>query len=248
MAYDVVISNTTYEGIDTVQLPLDGGGNAAFVDGETIDKLLNGTITSISLGSGITSNLRQYAFQGCTALTTVSAPTLSRVQQYTFQGCTALTNVDFWSNLTVIYNYAFQGCTSLSGEINLPAITGLTGTNAFQGCTGITKFVFGFTETGAITNGVGTSFKGCTALKTVDLGFGNKIDRSAFEGCTVLDTLILRRTAGIVSLANATPFLNGTTDVTVYVPSDLIATYQADSNWAAQTVVTFSALENSAYA
>ena len=57
--------------------------------------------------------LGAYAFNGCTALTSVSFPACTSIGEYAFYECTALTSVSF-PVCTSIGEYAFNGCTALT--------------------------------------------------------------------------------------------------------------------------------------
>lgn len=77
------------------------------------------------------------------------------------------------------------------------------------------------------------TFKGCTALKTLDVVVAQGIMSNALSSSGV-EALILRKTGSIVSLNNVnalsgTPIAAGTGYI--YVPRDLIATYEAATNW-----------------
>ena len=78
------------------------------------------------------------------------------------------------------------------------------------------------------------SFLGCVSLKKVDL---YDVDYTFyprfFDGCDALETLILRKTSGLVGTGYYTyPNLN-TYNCYVYVPASLLAEYQASEHWAA---------------
>lgn len=81
------------------------------------------------------------------------------------------------------------------------------------------------------------AFYGCSSLKALDW-LGGEINGSSnhFVACTKLNTMVIRKTASICSLAtinafNNTPFADGKAGGTLYVPQDLIASYQAATNW-----------------
>ena len=76
-------------------------------------------------------------------------------------------------------------------------------------------------------------FANCTNLEVVDMLGSGTISDNAFNGDTKLVHLLLRgaskTTLSSTSAFNSTPIIRG--DGAVYVPSDLLATYKADSNW-----------------
>ena len=101
----------------------------------------------------------------------------------------------------------------------------------------------------------GTSvFSNCIQLRIADLG-GTQISGSDFNGCALFQKLILRNTS-VCALNNANAFSNtpfvGKDGLTaeLYVPEDLIASYQSASNWSTilgNGYVTIKKIEGSAY-
>ena len=119
---------------------------------------------------------------------------------------------------------AFRDCTGLTGA-ELPYATSV-GSYAFYGCTGLPEI-----DLPTCASLGSYAFYGCTALARVDLAVCVSIGSNAFAGCTALDTLILR--GGIVAdLGGAltdTPIASG--EGYVYVPSELVESYQAAYIW-----------------
>lgn len=103
----------------------------------------------------------------------------------------------------------------------------------------------------------------CTKLTTVDMNLGAKLGSNyAFEGDSLLTTLILRNTTlyGLNALNhfNGTPFANGGSGGTIYIPKVLYdhlgdgssSDYQAVTNWSAlygYGTVTWAQIEGSQY-
>ena len=88
------------------------------------------------------------------------------------------------------------------------------------------------------------SFLGCVSLKKVDL---YDVDQTFyprfFDGCNALETVILRKTSGLVGVNYyAYPNLN-TYNCYVYVPASLLAEYKAHEYWQAYTS-KFRAIED----
>ena len=84
------------------------------------------------------------------------------------------------------------------------------------------------------SNDQSDSFLGCVSLKKVDIYDVDYTFYSRFfDGCDALETLILRKTSGLVGTGYYTyPNLN-TYNCYVYVPASLLAEYQASEHWAA---------------
>lgn len=77
------------------------------------------------------------------------------------------------------------------------------------------------------------SFERCTSLKKVDL---YDVDYTFyprfFDGCNALETVILRKTSGLVGTGYYTyPKLDPYGHCYVYVPASLLAEYQASEHW-----------------
>lgn len=93
-----------------------------------------------------------------------------------------------------------------------------------------------------------TSFNGNKNLKVLDL---NTFTSEAMNGCTALDTLILRKTSvvtiGATSL-NGTPLASDGAGGYVYVPQSLLASYRSNASWQQWAhVLEFRPIEGSEY-
>ena len=100
------------------------------------------TVTHITFPEGVTT-IANYAFNGCTGLTSVTFPATARlttIDYGAFQGCTGLTSVSFPDGLTSIENSAFKGCTGLTPLIFPDNLTTI-GRSAFAGCTNL-QYIF----------------------------------------------------------------------------------------------------------
>ena len=101
-----------------------------------------------------------------------------------------------------------------------------------------------------------TSANACRLLEDADIGNTAAIAANAFVNCNKLQTLILRKSDAICTLANVSAFTNtpmrgyNGLSGTIYVPSALISTYQTATNWSTiygEGYVTFTAIEGSQY-
>lgn len=156
--------------------------------------------------------IKPYFFAGRTGITSINVPNLGYLEASMCEGCTGLQTVNFggarWRN----YN----------------------GTN-FKGCTSLVGFVQKVTESAWGTPS-GSIFEGCTSLQYLDLNLTGTNAQNGFNGCTVLTKIVLRKSSGVVSLANTnwftgTPFASDGSGGILYVPQALISDYQSATNW-----------------
>ena len=164
--------------------------------------------------------------------------------------------------MTSIQVAAFQRCESIL-SISCDGVITTLGINAFVGnSTHPMRLTSASFPNMALTSNISYSFGSSTAamacqlLEFCDIGSTVGIASSAFANCYALETLVLRKTASVCTLANVSAFTNtpmrgyGGKTGTVYVPSALISSYQTATNWSTlynDGTVTFSAIEGSDY-
>lgn len=188
------------------------------------DDILNALIDrSVTHIESDATQLGEYSFRGCTKLVSAKFPKATYIAAQVFCGCSALKHLEI-PKVQTAGNYAFQQ-VGLE-EISMPSLTGL----------------------------IGTLFLNSTSLKKVDLGNNQcTLSTNGFNGCSSLDTLILRYTGGVIPIANIscfnkTPFASDGTGGTAYVPAALIEQYQQATNWStvyAAGTCNFVAIEGS---
>lgn len=150
--------------------------------------LLKRDYYSVVFPNTITS-IGNYAFGGCTNLSTITIPTnIESIEYYAFSDCPNITTViynakDYSTNIfnnntsikTVRFGNevtripsAFRGCTALT-SVYIPNSVNMIDDYAFAGCTELTNI--------AIPNSVETidwsAFSGCTALKAIEISKDN---------------------------------------------------------------------------
>lgn len=159
---------------------------------------------------------------------------------------TSLTDSVFPSDITSIRNYLFQNNYSLT-KVELNYVTDI-GISAFSGCSITELSMPSLVETGMqafaynpLTEvylpsliSVGTQMlQGCDSLVSADFPAATVLYRSCFSGCENLETLILR--ANEVATLEGILQFNGTKieagEGYIYVPSDLVESYQTASGW-----------------
>lgn len=123
------------------------------------------------------------------------------------RSCRQLISATF-DEATIINNHAFYECTALT-SLSIPKAVTID-VNAFQSCSVLNNIVLDKVET---------------------------INSGAFASCRALDNVTIK-TSTMCALSNVnafsvTQFATGGTGGTIYVPADLVSTYEADSTWAA---------------
>lgn len=160
-------------------------------------------LTKVTLGAAV-SAMGTGAFAGCEELTAVITGGAA-VGDYAFMGCTALSSVDI-TGTTALPEGAFLGCTALTAVSGTEALTSIDA-RAFEGCTSLTTMTMGsalssvgercFAESGltsidlSICKSLKTlaprSFSGCTSLESAYLPNGmTEVGEGAFFGCSKL--------------------------------------------------------------
>ncbi|MBO6024062.1 MAG: leucine-rich repeat domain-containing protein [Bacteroidales bacterium] len=137
------------------------------------------------------------AFDGCTALTTVTLPGILQTLGYNCFRGTGITSVVIPKSVTGFYQGAFMNCTSLESvefEDGRTTNLNLQG-QAFYGCISLTSVTLvekvNF-STGTSTTSNTSNFSGCTALESIVIPSSNTvIPNNTFFGCTSLQTVTI---------------------------------------------------------
>ena len=206
--------------------PLYAGNAALYLNGELVTNLvLSDKLTSIC----------QYAFTGCSSITSVTIPsTIRSIGSGAFSGCSKLTAVyiddlDKWASIS------FSGTSSnplyyakklyLNGNLltNLELNCTVVGKYAFYNCTSITSITF----TDKVTTINESAFYKCSGLTNITLGSGlTSIYSNAFSGCSKLTSAIFTNPNGWVYKNNSWGSETGTAlDVSALSNANTAATY-----------------------
>lgn len=254
----------TSQTLGSEQAVLDGliGHTLTEFEDDSVTRLIdyalayNDALVTVSLPSLISCG--QYAFQECTELESITLPAAVTTLPYAlFSGCTKLKTITA-PGVTSLGDSVFQNCTGLQA-ISFPNVR-TVGASAFSGCTGIQSLSLPTAET--IANRAFGNFPfglvelpACTSIGT-QIGYGNgpsgfdftqklTIPAQAFKDSGNMIHLILRSNE-VCPLSNVNAFTNtpiGAGFGYIYVPSDLVNTYKAASNWSsfASQIVALSA-------
>ena len=161
-----------------------------------------------------------YAFRYCYGLTgdLVLPTTCTSIGQYSFANCDGIETFRADGAIGTLGTYTFNGASGhvmQVREIHMPHLGGVA-----------LNLNFGST----------TAANACQHLEVCDIGSAKSIAANTFANCYKLQTLIMRRTSA-TTCANVSAFLNtplrGRNSLTakIYVPSALIDTYKAATNW-----------------
>lgn len=201
-----------------------GGGGGISIDDIATNTAPSGAFTLNST----TTRIKTYAF-AYKPITSISGDGVTNIETYAFSNCKNLISVDFPNATNIESGYNFSDCTSLTST-GLPYATG-SSQDTWNGCTSLEYFIHD-------VPGIYTRMlRNCRSLKAVDVGPSCNATRAdMFNGCSVLTVFVIRRTENVVALPNTsafsnTPFASGGTGGTLYVPSDLVSSYQSATNW-----------------
>jgi hypothetical protein len=165
---------------------------------------------------GSVTKIGDYAFSGCTALTSVTIPKgVTSIGWYAFSGCDGLGAIEV-DSLNMAYRSAegvlFNKTQSVlieypggkSGAYTIPSSVTAIRDMAFSGCTGLTSV----TISDGVTSLSNSIFQGCPGLTSVFLPKSiTNVGGGAFSDCTGLTSVYCEGNAPDVMLATEGPFL-----------------------------------------
>lgn len=194
-------------------------------------------ISSISGGGSTDNNWAEVMRYESTELFDNTITELHRSVLYTNSGDAYITSISFPS-LTELGSNAFYGQSKVV-SINIPGVTDLTGTYEFYLCSKLKSMTLPALSHPASTyNTLGYTFRGCSVIEKIDLGnnstiFNQRFYQYCFYGCKNLKALILRWNNVVINSASNNLTSSGIASGIgyIYVPSSLVSSYQAASNW-----------------
>ena len=162
-------------------------------------------------------------------LASFSNSDVTRIRTNMFRGATALKSINI-PNVVVIKESAFYG-SGLTGDVVIEKYLSTFESYVFRDCPMST-----ITFKGGIVRIDANTFEGCLQLTTIDIGNANAslgIRAERFYNTQNLSALVIRYTGGVIAASGGVfPSTCGlATSGYIYVPSDLVASYKAATNW-----------------
>ncbi len=167
-------------------------------------------LTSVTIPDGVTS-IGSQAFEDCSGLTSVTIPnSVTSIGSSAFSGCSGLTSVTIGSGVTSIGNSAFWGCSGLT-SVTIPDGVTSIGNGAFEDCSGLTSVTIG----SGVTSIGDDAFAYCSGLTSVTIPDGvTSIGERAFQGCSGLTSVTIG--SGVTSIGSFAFYdCSGLTSVTI---------------------------------
>lgn len=169
-------------------------------------------------------------FKGCTSLVSLEGVHLGdgELAAHCFEGCSTLASVSgLPSTINAIGDYAFCGCSSLVNVTGLPEGIVELGEHAFSGCTGIVSILY--LPQSLVRIGV-DCFNGCSALRSVYIPESiQEISSGVFANCPSLTNIMSDASPG--EDVSISPSAFDRSDISLYVPADLLEGYESHSVW-----------------
>ena len=186
--------------------------------------------TKISGSYTIKDNTRllaQFAFYGCTSLTSVTIPnSITSIGYYAFSSCSSLTSITIPNSVTSIGGSAFSDCSSLT-SINIPNSVTSIGGGAFSSCSSLTSI----TIPNSVTSIGDVAFYYCSSLTSVTIPNSvTSIGMGTFWGCESLKTVICEAIE-VPELGDDVFYDMPLSEATLYVPAQSLDDYKAADQW-----------------
>ena len=184
--YKYLLDEITIDGIIYSYTP--GVDNPASVTGFVPPITTANIPSTIDISGNIynVTSIGDYAFQNCSALTSLTIPnSVTIIGDGAFESCSILTSVTIGSSVTSIGDGAFYNCSALT-SVSIPDSVTIIGDGAFESCSILTSVTIGSSVT---TIGDG-AFYDCTSLTSVTIGSSvETIGDYAFYNCSALTSV-----------------------------------------------------------
>ena len=212
-----------------------GGGGG----GDKSAALLKGTIITFTDADSEITELRDYAFYDCKAMTESELPACGKIGNYAFYQCSALEKVKGLTSPLQIGKGAFSNCVKFEGfdfsEINVTSL----GENAF--------YMAGNSRNNPSTKRLVFDLsKSSFPVLESNVFSGTSANKTAYVDIHLPDSLGIIRTLAFAYLDNAKLYFNslaaptlpsaafqGSTNFTIYAPWGGLNSYKTGTNWTA---------------
>lgn len=165
----------------------------------------------------------------------------------TFRDCTSLTSASFPNMTNNVKGMCFMNCTNLQ-TLNVRKANYIR-SSAIRN----TKITYFISDVGCGFESESLAYN--TSLLAIDILGKPLFEGGSLQGNTNMNVIVLRSTSNVAQLNNTgvlnnTPFANGKSGGTLYVPNSMISSFQASTNWA--TIIGYTnnqikAIEGSYY-
>ena len=178
--------NLTKIAVDENNKVYDSRNNCNALIETATNTLLRGC--NITIIPNTITSIENYAFSGCSCLTTIDIPnSVRKIGGSAFEYCSSLTNIVIPNSIERIAGSTFFGCSSLI-SIDIPNSVKSVGNYAFYECSSLTNIV--------IPNSVKSIgeyvFSGCSSLTSIEIPKSVKsIGECAFNGCGSLTRIVV---------------------------------------------------------
>ena len=130
-----------------------------------------------------------------------SSYVVTSISEYAFSGCSDLTSVTIPNSVTNIGNYGFYNCSSLTSVTIPNSVIGIGGC-AFRGCSGLSEVNFNATNCSSMGSSNYPVFSNCPSLTTLNIGDNvQDIPSYAFYGCSGLTNINIPNS--VMSIGNS---------------------------------------------
>ena len=193
------------------------------------------TIPSSVEMEGVVCNVTKIgneAFRYCSKLTSIEIPnSVTSIGNKAFYSCSGLTSIEIPNSVTSIGNDAFYDCDGLT-SIEIPNSVTSIGISAFLLCSKLTSIEI----PNSVTSIGNEAFYYCSGLTSIEIPNSvTSIGESAFIRCSHLRSIKCHAVDVPVTAINA--FNNCPEDMTIQVPEESVALYQAAEPWKNYNIV-----------
>lgn len=202
---------------------INSDGSSVSITYKTID--YNSYFGSIVIPSTVTysgrqysvTNIGDYAFRTCSALTSVTIPnSVTSIGSYAFYKCSSLSTITIGNCVTNIGDYAFCSCYNLN-SVTIPSSVTSIGNNAFCSCSGLSKVTIGNNVKIIGDN----AFDSCAGLTSVTIPNSvTSIGKDAFYRCSALTSVTIQE--GVTNIGNYA-FANCSDLNSVIIPGSVVS-------------------------